>query len=89
MCGHGGERNVTIMIKDDEGKEKPYFYPVDGYEPETNTVYQYHGCEWHGHTCLENRTNRQKKRYYSTKALDSHIVNNGYNWSARAAAADF
>ena len=22
--------------------------PVDGYHPETNTVFQYHGCLWHG-----------------------------------------
>lgn len=79
MCGHGGERQVMVMIKDDEGEEKPHFYVVDGYEPETNTVYQYHGCKWHGHTCLGNRTNRQKKSYYSTKARDYHIVNNGYN----------
>ena len=32
-CGHGGERWV-------EG------FPVDGYDPQT--VYQYHGCYWHG-----------------------------------------
>ena len=36
---------------------------VDGYEPETNTVYQFHRCHWHGHTCLKNRTKRQQKRY--------------------------
>eukprot|EP00111_Clytia_hemisphaerica_P014186 TCONS_00041784-protein len=79
MCGHGGERQVMVMIKDDEGKEQASFYPVDGYEPETNTVYQYNGCKWHGRTCLGNRTNRQKKCYYSTKTRDYHIVNNGYN----------
>ena len=37
-CGHGGERTVAC--------EK-----VDGYHPETKTVFQYHGCFWHG--CLE------------------------------------
>ena len=79
MCGHGGEREVTVMIENADGKEEPHCYPVDGYEPETNTVYQYHGCKWHGHACLENRTNRQKKCYSSTKARDFHIVNNGYN----------
>ena len=62
MCGHGGERRVMVMIEDGEGKKKPHFYPVDGYEPETKTVYQYHGCKQKGHTCLESRTSRQKKR---------------------------
>ena len=34
-CGHGGERIVA------GGK-------VDGYHPESKTVFQYHGCFWHG-----------------------------------------
>ena len=39
--------------------KKPPFL-VDEYEPEINTVYQFHGCHWHGHTCLKNRTKRQE-----------------------------
>ena len=35
MCGHGGERWVDLA-------------PVNGYNPETKTVFQYHGCHWHG-----------------------------------------
>ena len=35
MCGHGGERWVERA-------------PVDGYNHETRTVFQYHGCHWHG-----------------------------------------
>ena len=34
-CGHGGERYIFNV-------------PVDGYHPETHTVFQYHGCHWHG-----------------------------------------
>ena len=34
-CGHGGERWVESA-------------PVDGYNHETKTVFQYHGCHWHG-----------------------------------------
>ena len=34
-CGHGGERLVAGA-------------KVDGYHPETKTVFQYHGCHWHG-----------------------------------------
>jgi len=35
MCGHGRERWI-------------YGAPVDGYHPEKKTVFQYHGCPWHG-----------------------------------------
>ena len=35
MCGHGGERWIKRA-------------PVDGYHHETRTVFQYHGCHWHG-----------------------------------------
>ena len=35
MCGHGGERWVERA-------------PVDGYNYATKTVFQYHGCHWHG-----------------------------------------
>lgn len=38
LCGHGGERWIL-------GK------PVDGFHPETKTVFQFHGCYWHG--CLK------------------------------------
>lgn len=26
-------------------------YTVDGYDPSTNTIYQFHGCSFHGHGC--------------------------------------
>ncbi|KAL9968198.1 hypothetical protein ACROYT_G026545 [Oculina patagonica] len=35
MCGHAGERWVERA-------------PVDGYDPISKTVFQYHGCHWHG-----------------------------------------
>ena len=37
-CGHGGERFIKGS-------------PVDSYHPETKTVYQFHGCHWHG--CIQ------------------------------------
>ena len=52
---------------------------VDGYDPETNTVYQFHGYHWHGHTCLKNRTKRQQKRYRDTCQIDRFIRNNGWD----------
>ena len=34
-CGHGGQRTVLGA-------------KVDGYHPDTKTVFQFHGCFWHG-----------------------------------------
>ena len=34
-CGHGGEREILGT-------------KVDGYHPESKTVFQFHGCLWHG-----------------------------------------
>ena len=34
-CGHGGERQI-------------FGARVDGYHPESKTVFQFHGCLWHG-----------------------------------------
>ena len=41
MCGHGGE----IWLESGEGTKTS---PVDGYHPETKTVFEFHGCHWHG-----------------------------------------
>ena len=63
MCGYGGERMVTVWVLNDKDEKEPAHFLVDGYEPETNIVYQFHGCHWHAHTCLKDRTKRQQKRY--------------------------
>lgn len=45
-AGNGGEKFIPEIQT-----------TVDGYEAETNTIYQYHGCYWHGcTTCYPNRT---------------------------------
>ena len=61
MCGHGGERMVSVWVLNGKGKRPPVPFFVDGCELESNTVDQFHGCHWHGHTCLKNRTKRQQK----------------------------
>ena len=59
MCGHGRERMVNVRVLNDKGKKTPVPFLVDGYETETNTVHQFHGRHWHGHTCLKDRAKRQ------------------------------
>ena len=41
MCGHGGERQVTVWHLNSKGEKAYTTDPVDGYEPETRTVYQF------------------------------------------------
>ena len=72
LCGHGGER----VIKDGLGKE---LFKVDGYEPISKTIYQYHGCKWHGCTCQPNRTNADKNKYTITLNHDKTCRDLGYN----------
>ena len=77
MCGHGGERQVMVLYLNSKGKKDYTTYPADGYESETRTVYQFHGCKWHGHACIKDRTKKQRKRYRDTLAIDRLIENNG------------
>ena len=79
MCRHGRERMVNIWVLNDKDKKTLVPFLVDGYEPETNTAYQFHRCHWHGHTCLKNRTKRQQKRYKDTCQTDWLIKNNGWD----------
>ena len=48
LCGHGGEFYAEVGNAEEAcGKE----IPVDGYEPESKTIFQYYGCKWHGCPC--------------------------------------
>ena len=62
MCGHGGEHMVKVWVLNDKGKKELASFLVDGYDTETNTVYQFHWCRGHGHTSLKNHTKRLQKR---------------------------
>lgn len=64
MCGHGGEPWITGD-------------PVDGYEPTTKTVFQFHGCHWHGCPTCEGHEKREK--YPAPLARDGEIREAGYS----------
>ena len=49
---NGGEQSVRTAITS---------YFVDGYDPQTRTVYEFHGCLYHG--CTRCYPNRQAKHY--------------------------
>ena len=63
-------------------------YTVDGYDAETNTVYEFQGCFWHGcRTCYPNRTephSRLENRcaddvYHVLKKKIQFLQSKGYN----------
>ena len=49
---------------------------VDGYNPETSTVYQFHGCKWHGCSCITGSTS---DKYQKTLNLENQIQSLRYN----------
>ena len=61
--------------------------PVDGFNAQTQTVYQFHGCYWHGHDCALNRGkefNEKRKKPMAeireeTRANTEYIRSKGYN----------
>ena len=59
---------------------------VDGYDPKTNTVYEFHGDFWHGNPVVYNPSdinNKNKKTfgqlYQETIDKENRIRQNGYN----------
>ena len=58
-----------------EKKIGPYF--VDGYNPKDKVCYEYYGCFFHGHICIENDNEREKKL---TKTMNRkrYIESQGY-----------
>lgn len=60
-------------------------YPVDGYCSETKTVFQFHGCYFHGHECVLTKSIRNKKlletkhqKFQRTKETTDYIKQLGY-----------
>ena len=84
LCGHGGEYYVHLYA----GKEKNSHareIPVDGYEPESNTIFQYHGCKWHGCPCRKRKKRNSleeeriaEQRYTKTIELEKKMKEQGF-----------
>ena len=82
LCGHGGEYYVYLYAgkeKDSRARE----IPVDGYEPESNTIFQYHGCKWHQCPCRKERNSLEEEliaeqRYAKTIELEKKMKEQGF-----------
>ena len=75
MSGHGGERWIESA-------------PVDGYNHETKTVFQYHGCYWHGcikcfpYDCdriIDRNDKTHDDLFKATKRRTGYLRKAGYN----------
>ena len=76
LCGHGGEFCVEV---EDEERDWVEEIPVDGYEPESNTIFQYHGCKWHGCPCRKERNSLDEERYSNTIDLEKKMKEQEFN----------
>ena len=43
--------NINIEHAENSGEYRINNFKVDGYDRANNTVYEFHGCFWHGHPC--------------------------------------
>ena len=75
-CGHGGEFYVEMLSTEEAcGKD----IPVDGYEPESKTIFQYYGCKWHGCPCQKERNSLEEERYAKTIELEKKMKEQFFN----------
>jgi hypothetical protein len=51
--------------------------PVDGFCERTNTVYQFHGCYWHGHAC-SNETNKTIRKRTADERREDTLNKENY-----------
>ena len=75
LCGHGGEFYAQMLIT---GEACDKNLPVDGYEPESKTIFQYYGCKWHGCPCQKERNSLDEERYAKTIDLQERMEDQGF-----------
>ena len=73
-------KQATIKHKMNQGKELrigPYL--VDGYCPNTGDLYEFLGCFFHGHSCLNwKNKDKQRERYERTMRRITFLEQKGY-----------
>ena len=69
-------KNVRIKHAENGGEHRIDNYLVDGFDEESNTVYEFHGCYWHGHFCT---SNYDEEKWQKTLEREQAIRDAGYN----------
>ncbi|KAK3731200.1 hypothetical protein QZH41_006045 [Actinostola sp. cb2023] len=76
LCGYGDERWIAGA-------------PVDGYDPQTKTVCQYHGCHWHGcQSCFPSAQQRLAQVRVDKKGTPVRDPRDGFPENPRAGEED-
>ena len=68
-------KNIKIKHAENGGEHRIENFLVDGYDEENNTVYEYHGCYWHGHFCT---SSYDEEKWQKTLERDQEIRDAGY-----------
>ena len=76
LCGHGGEFRAEVAKAEGDWEKK---IPVDGYEIESKTIFQYYGCKWHGCPCQKERNSLDEERYSNTINLEKKMKEQMFN----------
>ena len=79
--------HIRHQMNDTEKRIGERQLPVDGFHGPSRTVFQFHGCWWHGHDCNltkgkemnEKRKKPMKELLKQTKANSKYIRDQGYN----------
>jgi hypothetical protein len=76
--------NLEYALNKGEHSIKNSRYKADGYDPHTNTIYEFHGCFWHGCSCKKNNLDEsikliQEIRYRKTLEREEFIKSQGYS----------
>lgn len=78
---------IDSLIKQARIKIDKKTYIVDGYDPKTNTIYQFHGDYWHGNpkyykSYWTNKVNKKNfgELYSKTLKIREFFIKNGYNY---------
>ena len=83
---HEGGIHIRHQINDTEKRIGERRLPVEGFHSPYQTVFQFHGCWWHGHDCHltkgkeinEKRKRPMKELLKETKASSKYIRDQGY-----------
>ena len=73
-------QNLKIDHYLNSGKETRILgFPVNGFDSTSQTIYQYHGCYYHGHTCRHDaNSNKMTLRRNQTSQTTKLFRKNGY-----------
>ena len=69
---------IIICHKMNNNKEKkigPYL--IDGFNAAGKVCFEYYGCFFHGHSCIKNDKDKDKK-YQNTMVRKNYLISKGY-----------